>query len=165
MNAWQDKGVFGFFTESLAESGVDVRDNLVAEPGIDDYFKAEMQDGAAWVSFRVEEGGSISESFSNSAAETEIKNVIDQHTSAVRSKIQGWAGGNVANSITSTVGAALEPLKNFLGGLADSTGLGGITAILATQTYRNTGKPAQPLCLDYSTLLSLIHLTTTCFLR
>lgn len=132
LNAWQDKGVFGFFTESLAESGVDVRDNLVAEPGIDDYFKAEMQDGAAWVSFRVEEGGSISESFSNSAAETEIKNVIDQHTSAVRSKIQGWAGGNVANSITSTVGAALEPLKNFLGGLADSTGLGGITAILGT---------------------------------
>lgn len=96
-----------------------------------EFLEAEMNDGAAFVTFRVEEGGSISESFSNSASDSPLKTTLDGMASQVRGVTELMAGGKVVDG---PIGSLFDGVKNIatqlIGGGLDMLGLGGLAGVL-----------------------------------
>ena len=93
-----------------------------------DFFVAEMQDGAAFASFRVDATGQISESFSNSVTESDIANKINSTSSQSRSSSFSFANGNIGGTgglVEGVMGAAAD----FLKGATDQLGISGLAAL------------------------------------
>ncbi len=63
-------------------------------------FGAELADGAAFAVFNVESTGSMSESFSNSAGENKMGNILNSIASGSRSLSYSLAGGNIAAGLS-----------------------------------------------------------------
>lgn len=128
---WMDANMFGFFQDSTNAMGVETNEDMKKEGDtMMDYMEAEMNDGAAFVTFRVEEGGAISESFSNSAQDSDLKGKLDGMASAVRSKINMFSGGNFGDGVVSNaIETVASDAAQFLGGNLDQMGLGGLAGI------------------------------------
>lgn len=102
----------------------------VAGPGWKEYATAELEDGAAFVTFRVDDPGPVSESFSNSVEESELANKINSMSSSARSTRFSLAEGNLSDGvIASTVGGIIGGVKNFLQGAAASVGMQGLNLL------------------------------------
>lgn len=93
--------------------------------------KAEMNDGAQFVSFRVDNPGSVSESFSNSVKESGIASSINGMSNSARDFKFNFANGNLSsNVIAKAIGAAVKTATDLFQGLADSFGAGGLAALM-----------------------------------
>lgn len=90
-----------------------------------EYFKAEADDGGMFASFRVNYTGSMSESFSNSAGESEVQSKLNSLTNSSREVNFSLANGNIAP----IVGEAVDAAKGFISGALTSIGVGGLAAI------------------------------------
>ncbi len=95
------------------------------EDGFWKFFEAELDDGAAFVTFRVNYTGSVQESFSSSVGESEIASSINGMSSKVRSTNFNIANGNVAGIL----GDAIQGVKDFAAGVSDQLGISGIAAL------------------------------------
>lgn len=97
----------------------------------DDFFKAEMQDGSAFITLRVEEGGSVNESFSNSAGESALKSKMDGLMSSIREKVDSLGGGKLLDDgIAGKIFSGMaNTITDFVGGSLDTVGLGGLAAL------------------------------------
>ena len=95
-----------------------------------DYFKAELADGSAFVSFNVDHTGSVSESFSNSTKTSEVAESMNSTSSAGRSAFFNMAGGNVGdNPLLQGIEAVVGGIKTFVAGGLDVVGLSGLSAL------------------------------------
>lgn len=95
-----------------------------------DFFNAEMDDGSAFASFRVNYTGASSESFSNSVTESEIQQKMNSMSSSARSTNFSFAGGNISDGVVGKlVGGALSAAKDFVAGAADSLGVSGLAML------------------------------------
>lgn len=94
------------------------------------FLAAELDDGAQYVSFRVENTGDAQESFSNQAGDPEIAGKINSISGSARSTRFSMADGNVGDglfaSVTEFVGGAV---KDIASGAAQSLGLDGLAAL------------------------------------
>lgn len=100
------------------------------DSGMANYFNAELQDGAAFVSFQVENEGSVSESFSNSTRTSDVADAMNGASAGARSMLFNIAGGNVGDGvIANTIESFVGGIKNFANGLASSVGLSGLSAL------------------------------------
>src|SRR5690606_17141935 len=90
-----------------------------------EFFEAEANDGGQFAVFRVNYTGTVSESFSNSVGDSELKGKLDGLVASARSINFNLAGGNV----TEGVGQIFEGLKSFVQGSLDSLGVGGLAAV------------------------------------
>ena len=90
-------------------------------------WNAQQDNGADWISFRVSATKSVSESFSNSATESEIAGVFNNFAKA-RQKINfNFAGGSMfGDAIKGIVNGAMDMVAGALNGV----GLGGLNGVL-----------------------------------
>lgn len=95
-----------------------------------DFLMAELDDGAQYVSFRVENTGDASESFSNQVGESEISSKINSISGSARSTRFSMADGNLEDGMVGkTVGAIMNGVKDLAMGAANSLGIDGIAAL------------------------------------
>lgn len=95
-----------------------------------DFLLAELNDGAQYVTFRVENTGDASESFSNSVGEPEILGKINSASGAARNTRFTAADGNIVGGIAGKlVGGVIGAAKDVVMGAADSLGVSGIAAL------------------------------------
>lgn len=100
---------------------------LAKDPSFLDFYTSEVDDGSAWVTFRVNYTGSASESFSNSVGDSEIKGTIDGMSAKGRQSNFNFMGGNIDGGlIDSTLGALVGGAKNLLAGFAEGVGVQGL---------------------------------------
>lgn len=109
-------------------------------------FKGNMEMGAEFVTFRVNNTGTQSESFSNSFTESGLMSTINSNSSTVRSAKHNMAGGNLGGG----VGAILSAGAEGLAGALDSVGLGGAMA-LAGNAFVDIQKVYQNSSVDMMT--------------
>jgi hypothetical protein len=98
--------------------------------GLFDFFKAELDDGSAFVSFRVDPTGPVSESFSNQAGDSPLASKINSMSSQSRETRFDMADGNVSsNAIAQAVQGIVGDVASFVGGLGDGLGFSGVAAL------------------------------------
>jgi len=103
---------------------------LSAIDGYWNFAQAEMQDGAQWVCFGVNHTGEVTESLSNSSTQSQVAASLNEKSSAARSTIFSFAGGNIGDGlIAETIEGSLKAVKNFLQGVGDVVGLSGLGAL------------------------------------
>lgn len=110
-------------TESIPQSSSDV-------DGFTSFLNAELDDGSAFIAFRVDNDGAVQESFSNTAQESELQGKINNMSGGSRSTNFSFAGGNIGDGLVAqTVQGAIGAVKNVITGLADGVGMSGLAAL------------------------------------
>ena len=100
-----------------------------------DHLTAELQDGASWITLRVDDPGPVSESFSNTVEESEIASKINSMSASARSTRFSFAEGNIAdNLLINTIGDAVKAVRDVVQGGLSSVGLDGLN-VLAGSAY------------------------------
>ncbi len=87
--------------------------------------RGNMEMGAEFVTFRVNNTGSQSESFSNTSGESGLMETINSNSSSARSARFNIMGGNIGGGI----GTVLQAAEEIVGGMLDSVKLGGLMAL------------------------------------
>lgn len=127
------EGVDGYFgrQEKLA-SGIDD----YGQPGQPDekfrtFLGAELRDGAQFVTFKVDNPGTVGESFSNSVKESAIAQKMNGMSSGARDFRFNVADGNIADLgwLSGVLGAVTDAVSGLVTGLADSIGVSGLAAL------------------------------------
>lgn len=93
-----------------------------------EYLQAELEDGSRWVSFRVDNIQTMSESVSNSIRDSDAAGLLNSMSSTARNFKHNMMGGNVADIpiVGDLIGAAVGQISGFVSGAIDSIGLGGL---------------------------------------
>lgn len=99
--------------------------------GVWDHMLAEAREGSGWITYRVDNPGTISESISTSVGESALAQTINSASSSKRKLQFNLAGGNIGD------GAIASAIEGFLGGATDliaggaaSVGLGGLGVLV-----------------------------------
>lgn len=94
------------------------------------HLKAELEDGAAFITLRVDDQGSVSESFQNNTTESQISGLINGMSSSARQARFSFMDGNVGDGVIgSTITSAVNAVRDTVGGFLDGVGLGGLMAL------------------------------------
>ena len=95
-----------------------------------DYIQAELRDGSNWVAFRLDEVGSIGESFNNSTKEPGIAATINGISSQAKDFGTNTMNFNLGGGVVGDVlGAFADSLKQFSLGALDGVGLSGLAVL------------------------------------
>lgn len=95
-----------------------------------DFLEAELDDGSQFVSFRVDNEGGVSESFSNQTGDSELAMKINSMSGQSRETTFNLAGGNISDGVLGKAAGALATgVKDFIGGIADGLNVSGIAAL------------------------------------
>jgi hypothetical protein len=101
-----------------------------ANSGLFDFFKAELDDGSAFVSFRVDPTGPVSESFSNQTGDSPLASKINSMSSQSRETRFDMAEGNISdNPIAKAVQGIVGSVADFVGGVGDGLGFSGMASL------------------------------------
>lgn len=118
-------------SSSATASGGETLESLKTEPyepnvsdKFWDYFKASAADGSAWVSFRVDDTGSTTETFSNSTSPSSLADKLNSASKSARETHISFAEGNVDGA--GVVKAALDGAVSILTNVADLLHIGGL---------------------------------------
>jgi len=112
-------------------SGAKTLEALKAQPytpnvsdGFLSYFMAGASDGGSWASFRVDDTGATSESFSNSTSPSSLADKLNGASKSARETHVSFAEGNIDSA--GIVQAALSGAISILTNAADSVHMGGL---------------------------------------
>lgn len=95
-----------------------------------DFLIAELNDGSQYVSFRVENTGDASESFTNQVGPSEILGKINQISGAARSTRFTLAEGDLVGGLAGKlVSGVVGAVKDVAMGAANSLGIDGVAAL------------------------------------
>ena len=111
-----------------------------------EYLDAELSQGGAFAVFKVDNTGSVSESFNNSVMESDLSQKLNQSASQMRQLSFTFAGGNIGDDIISnTLEAVGRGIKDtFTGALNGITlGLSGAAEALLQGSYYDIPKTWQ----------------------
>jgi hypothetical protein len=101
-----------------------------ANSGLFDFFKAELDDGSAFVSFRVDPTGPVSESFSNQTGDSPLASKINSMSSQSRETRFDMAEGNISdNPVAKAVQGIVGSVADFVGGIGDGLGFSGMASL------------------------------------
>lgn len=118
--------------ESIDTTGKDgTHSDISGDAGFRDHAKAEMEDGSDFVTFRIDDPGPVSETFSTNVTESDIANKINSASSSGRSSRFSFANGNIAgdNVLGKAVQGALDQVSGFVTGTLDSINMSGLYAL------------------------------------
>jgi hypothetical protein len=94
------------------------------------FFQAELDDGGAYVTFRVNATGAVTDTFSNTAADSELANQINSMSSQSRSTRFDLEDGDISDGgIAKVAGHLAKGLSDIVSGFAAGFGLSGIAAL------------------------------------
>ena len=100
---------------------------FATDPGLVQYFETEMNEGSAFISFRVDDTGPVSESFSNSYRASELAEKINSTSASARSTYFNLAGGNLGdNAVMNIMESIVGGLKSLAEGVVTGIGLEGL---------------------------------------
>lgn len=120
------QGTQDLLTEANIANSKD--DSLIESWG--KFLRAELNDGAQYVSFRVENTGDASESFTNQVGEPEILSKINSISGSARSTRFTLGDGNaVGGAVGALIGGVVGAVKDVAMGAANSLGVDGIAAL------------------------------------
>lgn len=121
----------GAFLSEQAETITDYfGKNGKEDAGFSDYMLAELRDGAQFVTFRVDNPGTVGESFSSTVRDSDIAGTVNSMSSGARNMRFSVANGNVSDGIIgSTIGAATEFIGGIIGGVADAMSISGLASL------------------------------------
>jgi hypothetical protein len=132
----KEKRISEFKAEEAKNLGTDGYGNHVdpADQGpiekLWEFLSAELDDGSAFATFRVNSTGSVSESFSNSVGESEIAGKINSMSASSRSTNFNFAGGNlIGGAVGAVVGSVVEAAKDTVAGVASGFDIAGVAAL------------------------------------
>ena len=115
------------------DTGEPLTDKYEMQTKFGNYFDAEFRDGSNFAVFRVDNTGSISESFSNSTVESDLSNKLNSMASSARETRFTFADGNMGSDLVSqTIENVASAASDFAKGALDKITLGltnGISAI------------------------------------
>lgn len=98
--------------------------------GFGDFLLAELDDGGAFASFRVNATGQVSESFSSSTRQSDLQNKINGMSSQSRSTRFSFAGGNLTDGVIGkTLGAITSAVTDVASGIMDGLSMSGLAAL------------------------------------
>jgi hypothetical protein len=89
-----------------------------------EYFDAEFRDGSQFAVFKVDHTGSVSESFGNTAVESDLSQKINSMSSSARQARFTFADGNLAGGVGSIVQGILGATKDVAMGALDGVTFG-----------------------------------------
>lgn len=110
---------------SDASSTEELKKDETSNAGFGSFLEAELDDGGAFASFRVNATGPVQESFSNTVGESDLSNKLNSMSSQSRSANFSFANGNIAPGLDSVISG----FKSFAGGVADSLKISGLAAL------------------------------------
>lgn len=129
-NTIVDKWLANEQSEDRAKDTVEKAIGNKEPGGMGEYLDALLNDGAQFVSFRVNYTGPVSESFSSQVGESEISSKINGMSSASRSASFNFANGNISDDVASTIlGQVFGAAKNVVSGVADQLGISGMAVL------------------------------------
>ncbi len=95
-----------------------------------DFYLAELNDGAMYVSLRVDSQNQPTESFTSSTGDSEVQSNFNSMSGSARSTRFAMADGNVGGgAVGEIIGKVFSSAKDFAIGAADSLGIGGVAAL------------------------------------
>lgn len=104
--------------------------NMLGATGLPAFLWAEAEEGGSWVSFRVNHGGTVSESFSNDFKNSDLGDKINSTGSSARDARFDLANGNLGDGI---VADSLEAIggvvKDFAMAALDTINLKGLAVL------------------------------------
>lgn len=122
-------------TKARAKRKADGTQRPVDEPTLTEQIQANLRDGAQWVSFRLDEVGTIGESFSSSVKESSISETINGISSTAKDAKASMANFNFSDGIVgSAVESVVSAVGDFTAGILDGVGLSGL-AVLGGGAY------------------------------
>ena len=96
-----------------------------------EFFDAEVRGGSQWVSLRVENTGTVSESFSNQTGESPLAQKINEASAQAKAAKFSFAGGNVGDGAVAGVIEGIAGLAtSAISGVGSALGFSGIGALL-----------------------------------
>jgi hypothetical protein len=99
----------------------------VSNDGFWKFLEEELREGGAFVSFRVDDTGAVSETFSNNYKTSSLMEKINSMSSTGRSTYFDLAGGNIGDDIvTNSIETVVSGIKSFASGVIETVGLGGL---------------------------------------
>lgn len=96
------------------------------------HLESELHDGGAFVGFKVNHNGSISESFSNSTKDNPLEGVLNSASQAAQDARMVMAGGNTGVPL---VDDAIQAASSAIQGLGSGTMLSGVVSTLMGQGF------------------------------
>lgn len=94
------------------------------------FFEGERRDGSAFITFRTDYSGPVSESFSNATKESELAQKLNSMSSSARSTRFNFAGGNIGDGVLATaVEGAVNAVKDTVSGILSGVQLSGLAAL------------------------------------
>lgn len=94
------------------------------------FLAAELDDGGAFASFRVNYTGTVQESFSSSHSPSDLQEKINGMSSDARNMKFNMAGGNVSDGLVgSTIQGILGAASDVVAGVADSLQISGLATL------------------------------------
>lgn len=90
-------------------------------------YAAQQDNGADWISFRVNSSKSVSESFSNSATESEVASAFNSFAKVRQKMIFNFAGGSFMGD---TIKGVVNGFMDIAMGALSAVGLGGLGGII-----------------------------------
>lgn len=104
--------------------------NVDSLKSLGDFYQAELDDGGAFVSFRVNQTGPVTDTFGNQAADSELANRINSMSSQSRSTRFDIENGDISDNVfMRAAGHALDGLKDIVSGVADGFHISGLAAL------------------------------------
>lgn len=101
-----------------------------ANTGFGDFLEAELNDGGAFVSFRVNYTGAQQESFSSSTTESPLAQKVNSMSGSARDTQFDFANGNIDDGlIGKAIGGVLGAAKDIVSGFADSLKISGLAML------------------------------------
>lgn len=108
----------------------EVKNDEASNKGFLDFLGAELDDGGAFASFRVNATGPVSESFSNTVTDSEIAQKINSMSSQARSTNFSFANGNViGGAVGAALGGVMNAVKDVATGITDQLQISGLAAL------------------------------------
>ena len=99
----------------------------VSNDGFWKFLEEELREGGAFVSFRVDDTGAVSETFSNNYKTSSLMEKINSMASTGRSTYFDLAGGNIGDDpLSNTIESVVGGIKAFAQGALEGVGLGGL---------------------------------------
>jgi hypothetical protein len=124
----QDKGSPSEALEDTFKSGTDQNDGLIAS--LVKFGEAELDDGAAFASFRVNSTGTVQDSFTNSVGESNLSSRVNGMSADMRSKRFDFADGNlVGGAVGALFGEVKDAVTSFGQGVLDSVQMSGLATL------------------------------------
>lgn len=100
------------------------------EPGFSEFFASERRDGSAFVSFIVENQGTVSDTFSNTTKNPGIEEMINGISEKSRDMYVNFSGGKIGDGIIGgTIESVIGGITSLIQGGLDSVGLSGLASL------------------------------------